>query len=126
MPVDVSKHVAYWRSGASEDMDTARVLLERDKRREALFFGHLALEKALKALVVKATQDLAPLSHNLVFLADKTGLKFPESDRAFFIDMNRFSLHGRYPDPDRPLPSRLDAEEQVRRAEEMLTWLTQR
>jgi len=100
--------------------------MEHDKRREALFFAHLALEKALKALVVKATRELAPLSHNLAFLAEKTELKFQESDLAFFIDMNRFSLHGRYPDPDRPLPSRLEAEQHVRRVEEMLKWLTQR
>ncbi len=60
MTIDAAKHVAYWRTGAKEDVETARVLLERDKRREALFFAHLALEKALKALVVKATRDLAP------------------------------------------------------------------
>jgi HEPN domain-containing protein len=126
MPIDVAKHVTYWRSGASEDIDTARVLLERDKRREALFFAHLALEKALKALVVKATQDLAPLSHNLVLLAEKTSLEFQEPDRVFFVDMNRYSLHGRYPDPDRPLPGRLEAEEHVRRAEETLAWLIQK
>lgn len=126
MPIDVEKHVTYWRSGASEDIDTARFLLEHDKRREALFFAHLALEKALKALIVKATHDLAPLSHNLVLLSEKTGLEFPEPDRVFFVDMNRHSLHGRYPDPDRPPPDRREAEEHVRRAEETLIWLTQR
>ena len=126
MPIDVAKHVAYWRTGAREDMETAQFLLERDKRREVLFFAHLALEKALKALIVKTTHDLAPLSYNLVLLAEKTGLGLPEPDRVFFVDMNRFSLHGRYPDPDRPLPDRREAEEHVRRAEETLKWLTQR
>lgn len=126
MPIDVARHVAYWRSGAGEDIETARFLLERDKRREALFFAHLALEKTLKALVVKATQDLAPLSHNLLLLAEKTGLEFSEAERVFFVDMNRYSLHGRYPEPDRPLPDRREAEENVRRAEDTLKWLTQR
>jgi len=126
MPIDVGKHVAYWRTGAREDIETARVLLEHDKRRAALFFTHLALEKSLKALVVKVTGDLAPLSHNLIVLAERTGLEFQESERLYFVEMNRFSLHGRYPDPDRPPPNRREAEEGVRRAEETLTWLIQR
>jgi hypothetical protein len=49
------------------------------------FFAHLSIEKALKALVVKATRDLAPLSHNLVLLAEKTGLEFQEPDRVFLL-----------------------------------------
>lgn len=79
MPIDVGKQVAYWRSGAAEDIETARLLLEHDRRRAALFFAHLALEKALKALVVKAPGDLAPFTHNLVILAEKTRLEFQEA-----------------------------------------------
>ena len=126
MPIDIGKHVADWRTGATEDIETARLLLEHDRRRAALFFAHLALEKALKALVVKATGDLAPLTHNLVVLAEKTSLEFQEPARIYFVEMNRFSLHGRYPDPDRPLPGHREAEVYVRRAEETLVWLIQR
>jgi len=63
------------------------------------------LPPRLLGLVVKATGDLAPLTQNLVVLAEKTGLEFQESVRVYFVEMNRFALHGRYPDPDRPLPS---------------------
>ena len=76
--------------------------------------------------MVKATGDLAPLIHNLVVLAEKTSLEFQEPVRIYFVDMNRFSLHGRYPDPDRPLPGHREAEAYVRRAEETLAWLIQR
>ena len=79
MPIDIGKHVAYWRTGATEDIETARLLLEHDRRRAASFIAHLALEKALKALVVKATGDLTPLIHNLVVLAEKTSQEFQES-----------------------------------------------
>jgi hypothetical protein len=82
--------------------------------------------RTLKALVVKATGDLAPLTHNLVVLAEKTSLEFQESARIYFVEMNRFSLHGRYPDPDRLLPGHREAEVHVRRAEETLAWLTQK
>ena len=121
MPIDIGKHVAYWRTGATEDIETARLLLEHDRSRAALFFAHLAPEKALKALVVKAAGDLAPLTHNLVVLAKKTSLEFQESVRVYFVEMNRFSLHGRYPDPDRPLPSLLYSRTRVPRPMRPLT-----
>ncbi len=123
MPIDIGRHVVYWRTGAREDIETAQILVEHDKRRESLFFAHLALEKALKALVVKAGGDLAPLSHNLMLLAEKTGVGFPEEVQEFFVGMNRFSIQGRYPDPGRPLPDREEAKGYVRRAEELVAWL---
>ena len=87
-------------------------MLEHDRRRAALFFAHLALEKALKALVVKATGDFAPLTHNLVVLAEKTSLEFQESVRIYSVDMNRFSSTdairiqtGRFPVTVKPRPT---------------------
>ena len=65
------------------------------------------------------------MTHNLVVLAEKTSPEFQESVRIYFVDMNRFPLHGRYPDPDRPLPGHREAEAYVRRAEETLAWLIQ-
>jgi len=43
---------------------------EKNRIRHGLFLANLALEKALKALVCKATRDLAPRIHNLVRLAE--------------------------------------------------------
>ena len=39
------------------------------------FFGHLAIEKALKALVVKESGEHAPYSHSLVILAQKANIE---------------------------------------------------
>ena len=35
MPIDIGKHVAYWQTGATEDIETARLLLEHDRARVA-------------------------------------------------------------------------------------------
>ena len=44
----------------------------------ALFFGHLAIEKILKALFVKETRKHAPYTHFLPLLASKLTIKIPE------------------------------------------------
>jgi len=54
--VNIDKQVAYWRNGAVEDWEVAAHLLERGNVRHGLFFVHLAVEKALKALVCRNTQ----------------------------------------------------------------------
>ncbi|NCO95976.1 MAG: HEPN domain-containing protein, partial [Armatimonadetes bacterium] len=52
--IDVEKQVAYWRDGAKEDWEVAQELVDRGRTRHGLFFGHLALEKLLKAHVCRA------------------------------------------------------------------------
>lgn len=59
-------------------MDTGATLLRSKKFPYALFFGHLSIEKLLKALVVKHSGYHAPFSHSLGMLAARTGIEFPE------------------------------------------------
>ena len=73
--VDIIQQVAQWRDGAREECDVATELLERGRVRQALFFTHLALEKVLKAHVCRHTGDLAPRTHNLVWLAEVADLR---------------------------------------------------
>lgn len=72
--VDVDKQIAFWREGAKEDWGVAYHLVDPARVRHGLFFAHLALEKALKALVCPKTRDIAPRLHNLVRLAEVAGL----------------------------------------------------
>jgi len=119
--VDVDKQVDYWRQGANEDWDVAAKLVEDGKVRHGLFFAHLALEKALKALVCRQTQDIPPRIHNLVRLGELAGLK-PNDRQA---DLNQFSIEGRYPEFRRTAPNQAEAADYLARSEEVLTWLTQ-
>jgi HEPN domain-containing protein len=50
MVFDIDKTVQYWKEGAAYDLETGKTLLESRRFPYALFFGHLALEKILKAL----------------------------------------------------------------------------
>jgi len=53
--IDTNKQIDYWVKGAFSDIETAELLLTGKKYVKSLFFCHLAIEKILKALVVKNT-----------------------------------------------------------------------
>ena len=71
---DVERTVQYWSEGAEYDIGVAEAMYEKGKYPYALFIGHLALEKLLKALVVKTTRKHAPYTHSLPLLANKLGI----------------------------------------------------
>ena len=49
---DEEKVISYWMTEANEAVDVAAHLFEKKDYSYALFFGHLAVEKMLKALFV--------------------------------------------------------------------------
>lgn len=61
-PFDVKKTVSYWVEGAEYDLGVANAMRKTRKYPYALFMGHLALEKLLKALVVKRRRRTRPLA----------------------------------------------------------------
>lgn len=96
--MDVAKTVAYWTESAAYDLETGRTLLAGARYPYALFFGHLALEKLLKARVVRLTGQHAPLTHSLPLLASKSGIVFPEEIIDRLAEFMEFHIESRYPD----------------------------
>jgi HEPN domain-containing protein len=74
--VNKEKQIEYWIQGAEDDLLTADLLIREKRILHGLFFCHLVIEKAIKAHVVKATGEVAPRSHNLIYLSEKTDLEF--------------------------------------------------
>lgn len=62
------------------------------------FFGHLALEKLLKAYFVKEFKKHAPLIHNLERLAQSAELELSQEQRDSLIKISTFNIEARYPD----------------------------
>ncbi len=56
--INIQKQIDYWINGAVDDLESAKVLVERKRLLHGLFFCHLVIEKALKAHVVKITKGL--------------------------------------------------------------------
>ena len=65
---EIKNTIEYWLETAKHDYQTMEYLFKGKKYSESLFFGHIVLEKILKALVVNETRKQAPYTHNLVEL----------------------------------------------------------
>ncbi len=66
---------------------------------QALFFGHLYLEKIAKALWVKSNAENAPpKTHNLLKLINESNLDLSVEDKAFLIKLNQYQIESRYPE----------------------------
>lgn len=58
---DVEKTINYWLEGADYDIGVAEAMYEKGKYPYALFMGHLAIEKLLKALVSQEYWRTCPI-----------------------------------------------------------------
>jgi len=121
--------INYWCIAAEHDWQVAGHLLEKNDYAYALFFGHLTLEKIIKALCVKATGQSPPMNHRLVFLAEKAALKLTEQQTEFLEIVTDFNLEARYPDEKFSFYKKCTrgfALEYLNKIEEMKTWLLQK
>lgn len=124
--METAEQARYWRRSAKEDWEAASDLISAGKTRHGLFFAHLALEKALKALVCIQISSVPPRTHNLVRLLELAALPAKENQIDILAEMNAFNIEGRYPDTLTPPVSKAEAQQYLARAEEVLEWLMNR
>ncbi len=123
--VDINKHIVHWKTSAVEDWDIAQRLIASNNIRHGLFFLHLTVEKLLKALVCRHTNDIAPRLHNLVRLAELSGILFTQEQIDLLVEINPLHIEGRYPDMLVPPASKQEAEQLQERTKELFIWLNQ-
>ncbi|MEW6262011.1 MAG: HEPN domain-containing protein [Thermodesulfobacteriota bacterium] len=121
--MDVGKQIAHWMKGADEDLAVAQSLLNDERIRHALFFAELAVEKALKALVTKETNDVPPKTHDLLRLAALANISLPDHRKKTMARIQQFSLEGRYPDFIPVVMSPQDASAAFADCRELVIWL---
>ena len=94
-----SEHISFWIEQAEHDLEIAETLFTARKFDVSLFFGHLALEKLLKAAWVRDNvQDVPPKTHNLIFLIERTRLTSNDEIIKLLRKVNEFNIEARYPD----------------------------
>ena len=96
-PQKIQAWITYWRKTAAHDYDTMEGLFTIKRYSDSLFFGHIVLEKVLKAHVVKKTKRQAPYTHDLILLAEIIQLPFLKNSE-LLADVNQFNTRARYPD----------------------------
>ncbi len=124
--INIETQIQHWRDSSLEELEVARVLINKKHIRQGLFWAHLTLEKMLKAHVCKQTQDLAPRSHNLVRLVELAGLELQEEEVRFLGLINNYNLEGRYIEHLGTVPDWKEAKSIMHRVEELTTWLNER
>jgi HEPN domain-containing protein len=92
---DLLKH---WIESSDRDFETMLHLLERGDYQWSLFIGHLVIEKLLKACYVNMVDNRPPLVHNLLRLAEKSGLELTEDQKDFLVTVTTFNIRARYDD----------------------------
>jgi len=121
--IDINKQITYWKNVAVEDWEVAQELVNSGRGRHGLFFAHLAIEKLIKALVCRYTQDLAPRIHNLVRLAEVAALPLNQNQIDIIAEMNAFNIEGRYPDSSILPLSHVESQDYLSRAGKVYQWL---
>jgi HEPN domain-containing protein len=123
---DVERVKIYWLTEAEEALQVADHLVEKADYSYALFFGHLAIEKMLKAIYAARIQQHAPPIHNLLRLARGAGLNLDAVRTEALITITAFNIETRYPDMKRAFRQKCTLEytgRQMTRIKELFEWL---
>ena len=88
--------VEYWSGSGKTDLDAALDMIKFKREIYGLFFCHLAIEKILKANIVKLTKDHPPRIHELASLLRRTGIEMSNAQHELLGVLMLFHLEGRY------------------------------
>ena len=92
-----------WYFQSDYDLDTAIDMFKSGRNIYCIFICHLSLEKALKGLLIKRTEEFPSKTHSLIYFADKLGFNMSDSNYEFLFMLNKISVPTRYPEDLRKL-----------------------
>ncbi len=124
--MDQKTIIDFWASEAEESLHVAEHLFEKKDYSYALFFGHLAVEKIIKAVLVKNTNQQVPRSHNLLRLAQEAHMEITEDQKRTLIRITAFNLEARYPDYKKEFRKKCTLQftaTELRKIKEVFSWL---
>lgn len=95
---DASKMISYWIESSDKDFKTMLDLFQTKNNNWSLFMGHLVIEKLLKALFIKNTNEFPPLIHDLRRIAEKATIELNNDNLIILESITRFNINARYDD----------------------------
>ena len=96
--IDIDKLINYWIKSSDGDYKTMLNLFKSKNYNWALFLGHIVIEKLLKGYYTKKEKTHPPLTHNLLRLAEISGIELTEERKLFFATLTSFNINARYED----------------------------
>lgn len=88
----------YWLKGSDEALQVAEDLYRLNHRSFCLFFCHLTLEKAIKAVLAKKYPNQSFYVHSLTKLATSAELDLPAEWLEILDEVSTFNVKARYND----------------------------
>jgi HEPN domain-containing protein len=122
----MKKEIDLWMGQARYDLDAAHAMLESKRYLYVLFCCQQAVEKMIKAIIVKHTQELPPRLHNLMRLTETAGLEVTEERARFLRELSAYYIQTRYPEEITEMYNqvKLDTARSImKQTEEVITWL---
>jgi HEPN domain-containing protein len=91
--------IKYWVDLSDYDLETAIAMLQSKRYLYVGFMCHQAIEKILKAYFFKITNESAPFTHSLSYLAKKGSFynEFSEEQKDFIDQIEPLNIEARYP-----------------------------
>jgi len=115
-----------WVEQARYDLDTARAMMNSGRYLYVLFCCQQTVEKMLKALIVKQSNEFPPRIHALIRLAEAAALELSDEHAQLLRELSNYYIQTRYPEGITALASRI-SESQARlifdQTEEIVQWL---
>jgi len=127
--MDKKEKMNYWLESAKDDWEVAKHLFEKADYSYSLFFGHLTIEKILKAIYVERLNENPAYTHRLTDLAEKVSLQLSEEQLELLETITDFNLEARYPDEKFSFKKRCTkdfTEIYLKKIEEMKRWLLEK
>jgi len=115
-----------WAERARYDHDTADAMFKAGRYLYVLFCCQQAVEKALKAVIVKRTGKLPPRLHNLPRLAEAAGIESDHEQVRFLGELSAYYIQSRYPEEIRTAGSTITRElagNVLAQTEQTITWV---
>jgi HEPN domain-containing protein len=120
--------ISFWIESSDKDYQTMLHLYEAGDFMWSLFIGHLVIEKLLKAYYISRQDESYPLVHNLLRIAEKSGMELTEEQQIFFSTVTGFNINARYDDYKQSFYGKCTKEftsEWIRRIKENREWIRQ-
>jgi len=115
-----------WVDRAQYDLETARAMLASGRYLYVLFCCQQAVEKALKAVIVRKTGTLPPRLHNLPRLAEVARAEADHARTRFLGELSAYYIQSRYPEEIKAAGSTITqelAEEVLSKTEQAIKWI---
>ena len=115
-----------WLEQSQYDLETAKAMLASGRYLYVLFCCQQAVEKALKAVIVRRTNELPPRVHNLLRLAEAAGIPLDHERSRFLGELSAYYIQSRYPEEIKAVGSAITrglADEVLHNTEKTTQWV---